>query len=407
MALGACGEAVEDGGELAGAEDVAGAGEGDDGAELSAADIGMATGELTGVSIGNPGFESDWSGWTRVGATGLSTVAQYGVKSAKVSPGDGQIKKTVGGLQPSTQYVLSAYVNGYARLGVRNHGGTTVSRSLSASSWTKLSVTFTTGSASTSAEIFAAWVGGGDARVDSFTLVPATTTTTTSTVTCSYPSQLIDLGHWKLQLPFGSPTVEVKLPDLATYKNSPYFRPNSTCTGIRFRAPTSGTTTDGAEYARSELREMTADGGSKMQWSTTSGTHRMLIDQAVTSLPRGKKMMAVGQIHNGDNDIIMFRVEGTKLIVKPNGSSGIVLDSNYTLGKRFRVEFVASGGSIKVYYNGSSSPVFTHSRSTTTAYFKAGAYIQSNCATEAAYGQTCGTDNYGEVVMYDLVVRHY
>jgi hypothetical protein len=227
-----------------------------------------------------------------------------------------------------------------------------------------------------------------------------------TSTTCSYPGQLLDLSRWKLQLPVGSPTKEVKLPTLASYKYSPYFRPNSTCTAVRFRAPTSGTTTSGSQYPRSELREMKADGVTQAKWSTTSGTHTMYIDQAVTALPKGKRHLAVGQVHNGDNDIIMIRLEGSRLIIKPNGSSAVTLDSAYTLGKRFRVKFVASGGVIKVYYNGSSTPMISHKRSTSTAYFKAGAYTQSNCSTEAAYGKTCGTDNYGEVAIYNLWFRH-
>jgi hypothetical protein len=394
-AIGGCGDPVEE--ELGGEE-----------TESVPDDLGLSASELTSIAVGNPGFESDWSGWVRVGATGLTTVTHSGAKAAKVMSGGGQVKRDVTGLKPATQYVLSAYVKGYARIGVRSFNGTsTVSKPINATSYSKVSVTFTTGATNTSAQIFASWVSGGDARVDDFSLAQTSSTTTTATsTTCTYPSQLLDLGAWKLQLPLGSPTVEVKLPTLASYVKSPYFRANSTCTGVRFRAHTSGTTTSGSEYPRSELREMTADGAEKAAWSTTSGTHRMYLDQAVTSLPRGKRHLAVGQVHNGDNDIIMIRVEGNVLKVKPNGSSAFILDSSYTLGKRFQIEFVARGGAIEVYYNRSSSPVFTHKRSTSTAYFKAGAYTQSNCETEAEHGETCGTDNYGEVVIHDLRMRH-
>jgi hypothetical protein len=369
-------------------------------------DIGQIDSELTSVSISNAGFESDFTGWTRVSPTGITTVPHSGSKAAKLSSTTGQIKRTITGLKGGTKYTVSAYIKGYARIGVRNFGGTNTSRSISTTSYTKLSVSFTTGSSSTSAEIYSSWVGGGDARVDDFSLVIASTTTTTTSTTCGVPGQLLDMSPWKLQLPTGSPIVEIKLPTLATYSNNPYFRVNSACTAVRFRAPTSGTTTSGSQYPRSELREMAGDGTVQMQWSTTSGTHRMYIDQAVTALPRGKSQMSVGQIHNGDNDIVMIRVEGSRLIIKPNGFSAHVLDSNYTLGKRFRIEYVASGGKISVYYNGSSSPVFTMSRSTTTAYFKAGAYTQSNCDTEAAAGEQCGSDNYGETEIYDLWIRH-
>src|SRR5688572_20194933 len=168
VAAAACGARMdeEELADLEGAADVEGAGDEIEG--LSDEDIGAVQSALTtgGVSIGNAGFESSWTGWTRVGATGLSGVAHSGAQSGKVSSTSGQVKRPVGGLKPSTKYVLSAYVKGYARIGVRNYGNTTVSKPIDAADWTKVSVTFTTGSSNTSAEIFASWVSGGDARVD-------------------------------------------------------------------------------------------------------------------------------------------------------------------------------------------------------------------------------------------------
>jgi hypothetical protein len=54
------------------------------------------------------------------------------------------------------------------------------------------------------------WVGGGDARIDDFSLT--TDSTSTLSGTCSYPAQLLDLSEWKLQLPTGDPVVEIKNP---------------------------------------------------------------------------------------------------------------------------------------------------------------------------------------------------
>ena len=363
--------------------------------------IGELQGELSSVSIGNAGFESDWSGWTRYGSTGLTGVTHGGSNAAKVSASTGQVKRTVSGLKGGTKYTLSAYVEGYARIGARKYNGTsTTSKSIQASSWTKVSVTFTTGSSTTSVEIYGSWVSGGDARIDDFSLTADSTSALSGT--CSYPAQLLDLSDWKLQLPTGDPVVEIKNPQLATYQHSTYFKNDSGCNAVRFRTPTNGTTTPGAEYPRTELREM--DGSDRAEWSTTSGTHRMIIDQAVTHLPDGRRQIGVGQIHNGSSEIIIVKVEGSELLVKPNGKSAVVLDSNYQLGERFKIELVASGGTIKVYYNGNQ--VYSMSKSSSTAFFKAGAYPQTNCETEARYGKTCSSSNYGEVAIYDLVVRH-
>src|SRR5262245_15548568 len=81
--------------------------------------IGQIESELTSVSIGNPGFESEWSGWTRSGSTGLTGVTHNGSNAAKVSATSGQVRRTVSGLKGGTTYTLSAYVQGYARIGVR------------------------------------------------------------------------------------------------------------------------------------------------------------------------------------------------------------------------------------------------------------------------------------------------
>ncbi len=399
-ALGGCasdaGEALDEGGDVAAGEGIS---EVDESA-LDDADLAeMQVAALTSVNlVSNGGFESDFSGWSKTSPAEVSTLEHSGSKSARFSSSSGTIKRTIGGLARGTKYTLSAYVKGSAKIGARNFGGTSVSTSRSASDWTRISVSFTTGSSSTSVEV---WASGGDGRVDDLELAVATASSG-----CGYPGQVLDLSRWKLQLPVGSPIVEIKLPSLVQYSHTPYFRSTTECAGVRLRAPTSGTTTSGSEYPRSELREMKSDGTSVASWSTTSGTHTMFIDQAVTALPKGKRHIAVGQIHNGSNDIIMVRVEGSKLLVKPNGAAEVVLDSTYSLGQRFTVKLVVSGGTTKVYYNGSATPKVSYKRSTTGAYFKAGAYTQSNCETEDDEGEDCGTDNYGEVIIYDLWVRH-
>jgi hypothetical protein len=525
----------------------------------SDAELDSVEPSLTALSLSNAGFESDFAGWTQVEPAAISSVAHGGARSAKLSRSTGRVRRTVGGLAPSTSYALSAWVQGTARIGVRNHGAPEVAVKKTASTWARVTVSFTTGPGATSAEIFAAWASGGDARVDDFVLagpdapapapsaaditpgagavtasgsdlnlpvnavdddlatrwsasgdgawlqldlgaatlvsfvkvavyngasrsnrfdvllssdgaswttawsgassgtttqletydfpdrtaryvryvghgyVSGTTVGSWSSVTemavfgtppapgseppppiadpapgCTYPAQLLDLAGWKVTLPVGaeeSPT-EIKQPALATYVLDPWFVPTSTCSGVRFRAPTSGVTTSGSGYPRSELREMTGDGSSNASWSTTSGTHRMFIDQAITALPSGKRHVVAGQIHDSGDDVIVIRLEGEKLFVDLNGTDGVTLDPSYTPGKRFTVELVAGGGVIKVFYNGASTPAQTVSRSRTGCYFKAGAYTQSNCSTEADAGSSCGPGNYGEVEIYDLRVRH-
>src|ERR1044071_6521874 len=221
---------------------------------------------------------------------------------------------------------------------------------------------------------------------------------------CDLPTQLLHLNNWKLTLPIGSgnsPT-EILQPALDTYSIDPYFESNLACNGIQFRAPVNGVTTDNSGYPRSELREMVNNGYSFASWSPTEGSHMMTIDEAITAVPQTKQHIVAGQIHDPNDDVIVIRLEYPKLFVDVNGTAGPTMDSNYTLGKRFTVKFVAENNQIRVYYNGASSPVHTITRTGSGYYFKAGAYTQSNCSKESS----CSSSNYGEVQIYALSVVH-
>lgn len=233
-----------------------------------------------------------------------------------------------------------------------------------------------------------------------------TATPAVSPAEISYPSQVFDLTNWKLTLPTGnseSPT-EILQPDLATYVNNPWFMLTADKTAVRFRAPVNGVTTSGSGYPRSELREMKNSGKDKASWSSTSGTHTMFIDQAITAVPQVKKHVVAGQIHDKSDDIIVIRLELPNLYVNVDGKNKYKLDSNYTLGKRFTVKFEVEKGKTKIYYNGSSKPVYTLSKLYSGAYFKAGTYTQSNCTRELFL--FCNDDNFGEVAIYNLNVTH-
>ncbi len=222
-----------------------------------------------------------------------------------------------------------------------------------------------------------------------------------------YPSQVFDLTNWKETLPIGQSghPVEVRQPELATYKIDPWFVVGATGSAIRFRAPVNGVTTKGSHYPRSELREMTNRGKDNASWSSKSGTHTMIIDEAVTAVPKLKKHVVAGQIHDASDDIIVIRLEYPNLYVNVDGKNVFKLDSSYTLGKRFTVKFVVHDNKTQVYYNGSSDPVYTLSKSYSSSYFKAGAYTQSNCLRELS-PLFCNSNDYGEVMIYNLLVTH-
>ncbi|MBI4098369.1 MAG: polysaccharide lyase family 7 protein [Candidatus Levybacteria bacterium] len=221
-----------------------------------------------------------------------------------------------------------------------------------------------------------------------------------------YPSQIINLTNWKLTLPIGKneKPIEIKQPDLAKFEIDPWFVATLNGNGVRFRSPVNGMTTKGSNYPRSELREMTGSGVSNASWNSTSGVHSMFLDEAITALPSKKKHIVAGQIHDAKSDVIVIRLQDRSLFINVDGENVKTLDSNYILGKRFSVKFVVKNGQTAVFYNGSSSPVYTLNKEYSGAYFKAGAYTQSNCSKEESL--KCTDTNYGEVIIFKLTVTH-
>jgi hypothetical protein len=223
---------------------------------------------------------------------------------------------------------------------------------------------------------------------------------------CRYPGDVLDLRGWKLTLPIGTPgeptqPEEIRQPELADFKIAPWFQPTVDCTGVAFRAPIDAPTTSGSHYPRSELREMTADGSENASWSSTSGTHTMTVTEAFTRLPQGKPHLVGAQIHDDDDDITVFRLEGTNLYVTDGDNPNYkLITDNYVLGTKFEAKFVVSGGVVQAFYNGQLQA--TLAKNFSDAYFKAGAYTQANCERAAP----CAPDNYGETVIYQLAVTH-
>lgn len=220
---------------------------------------------------------------------------------------------------------------------------------------------------------------------------------------CAAPADVLDLTNWKIQLPIGDDEDpdEVTQPELAAYSVDPWFIATESCDGVRFRSAVDGVTTSGSGYPRSELREMTADGAEEAGWSATDGTHTMVIEQAITALPADKPHVVAGQIHDGDDDVTVFRLEGSSLYVTDGDDSNhhLVTDG-YELGTRFEARFVVSDGRIEVFYNGKSQT--TIDADFPDGYFKSGAYTQANCDNSAP----CDAGNYGEVIVYGIAIDH-
>ena len=227
------------------------------------------------------------------------------------------------------------------------------------------------------------------------------------TPAANVPANVLDLTNWKLNIPLDEDhdgrSDEIKQPKLNTYSITPWFQTNENNTCVVFRANCGGTTTSGSGYPSSELREMINNGKNGAGWSSDEGTHIMEIEQAITHLPKVKPHIVAGQIHDANDDVIVFRLEEKKLFIDHNGADGAILTKNYEPGTKFKVKFEVSGGQVKSYYN--DVLVETYPVHFSGAYFKAGAYVQSNCqGKKKVEGESC--DAYGEVVIYKVSVTH-
>jgi hypothetical protein len=220
---------------------------------------------------------------------------------------------------------------------------------------------------------------------------------------CAYPAEVLDLTDWKVTLPTGEdekPT-EITQPELAAFSAKPWFQADAACDAVRFRAAVNGVTTGGSSYPRAELREMTDNGEEKAAWSTTRGTHTLVVTEAFTALPADKPHLVGAQVHGGDDDVTVFRLEGSSLyITDGDDRHHHLVTDDYELGTEFEAKFVAEDGEIDVYYNGKRQTTISHEGDTN--YFKAGAYTQANCDNS----DPCTDKNYGEVRISSIEVTH-
>ncbi len=124
--------------------------------------------------VQNPGLETgDLSSWGGFGTLAIDTDANAGSYAVKVTGIAGHEQNVV--VQPNTTYTLSAHAkvqSGSVILGVKNYGGAEKGTSVTSTSYTPASVTFTTGSTSTSADIYLYVPGAGNVAFgDDFSVV--------------------------------------------------------------------------------------------------------------------------------------------------------------------------------------------------------------------------------------------
>jgi hypothetical protein len=213
----------------------------------------------------------------------------------------------------------------------------------------------------------------------------------------------LNLQSWKLTLPVDSELPgrpdEITQPRLASFVLPNLFEATADGRGLVFRAPCGGVPTRGSNYPRCELREMQADGSREAAWNTKDGyVHEMRMAAAITHLPKVKPHLVCAQIHDAKSDVLMIRLERRKLFVERKPSADVVLDAEYTLGKRFTLRIEARAGVVRLWHNDVLKLEWPADKP--GCYFKAGCYTQSNPDRGDA------ADDYGHVIVYELTTRH-
>lgn len=216
------------------------------------------------------------------------------------------------------------------------------------------------------------------------------------------PGEILDLTNWYVTLPTGKEghPVTVKNPEILKYSDA-NFKVNETGDGVVFTGPCDGVTTVNSHYPRSELRE--TKGKDLAAWSISKGSHNMTFTGCVTNLPVYKPEVVIGQIHDAEDDVLMIKCSGSTIVVMFMGKTVKVADEDYKLGDKYTIKIFAEKGTISVYYNDMTKPVYTTKAksSNTDNYFKVGCYTQSNPTKGKSK-----PGEYGQTVVFAASVKH-
>jgi hypothetical protein len=220
------------------------------------------------------------------------------------------------------------------------------------------------------------------------------------------PGGNFNLSIWQLQLPSGSPGSPdtVSPAQLAAgYTNPAYFFTDKTDGSMTFWAPEKGVTTPNSNFARSELREMNAD-GSAANW-TLAGNHTLTANLRITQVTAN---VCVGQVHLGTGGSstkplleLYYKPDGSITLGtenSPDGGQTLHPVGNVPLGTRWSYTINVSGSTIRLTVNGSTTTyAIPSSFNAYRQYFKAGSYNQSSSDS---------TTNGAKVKFYTLNVSH-
>lgn len=247
----------------------------------------------------------------------------------------------------------------------------------------------------------------------------------------------IDLNHWKVTLPIGSPT-EVKPPVILDYANNSLlkeFMYNDSTDGslVFYTAP--GASTANSSYSRTELREQMVPGSDKTNWTFSEGGrikgtlalqdiskdasgdyHRVIIMQIHGRLTNEQRDL-IGEDDNNAPPMLKIYWTDNKVIVRTkelknlNASNTEMLHTNawdnadsFTFSEsvgfdQFTLEVIVSDGRMEVILNDNESKVYNDIHiekwNIFENYFKAGNYLV-----------TTDENAFSRVKYYDLEISH-
>ncbi|MFC7626019.1 carbohydrate binding domain-containing protein [Microlunatus sp. GCM10028923] len=118
----------------------------------------VANTDRPGTIVANGGFEDGLTSWSRRGSAAIVTAdVQGGTKALSLS--GGAVEQVVTGLQPKTTYTLSGWGKSVdaargPHIGVKEYGGADIAVQFASTSYTKSTLTFTTGASATSARVY-------------------------------------------------------------------------------------------------------------------------------------------------------------------------------------------------------------------------------------------------------------
>ncbi len=252
-------------------------------------------------------------------------------------------------------------------------------------------------------------------------------------------SPKIDLSHWKVTLPIGSPKpINVSPPEILDYANNPTLQKymyNDPKDGALVFYATPGATTTNTKYSRCELREQIVPGKNNINWTFKEGG-RIKATIAIDEISKNEKgkydkvivLQIHGRLSDEQRDLIGKSDNDAPPIMKVYWNNGRIrlkskfLEDQYATDKeilkkstwkddegynfpkkvgfeKFTLEIIASEGKMKVILNDKYSKIYKGIDMKRWGifenYFKAGNYLA-----------TKNKNAFAKVKFYDLTVSH-